>query len=99
MVASQAVMSETPGTIVREMSEHIEMLVTEGDWPEVENMLVRLRGALLNVPEAERHELLEVVQRSTEKVALEAERARAELASRLSTLHRGRRATTAYESG
>lgn len=99
MVASQAVMSETPVTVVREMSDHIEVLVREGDWPEVENMLVRLRGALLNVPEAERHELVVAVQRSTEKVAAEAEKAREELAGRLSTLHRGRRATSAYENG
>jgi len=99
MVASQAVMHETPETVVREMSQHIEALAREGDWAEVESMLVRLRGALLNVPEAERHELLTVVQRSTEKVAAQAERAREQVAGRISTLHRGRRATTAYENG
>ncbi|MEO1201588.1 MAG: hypothetical protein AAFX10_02695 [Pseudomonadota bacterium] len=91
-------MSESPGTVVREMSEYIEALLGEGDWSEVEDMLVRLRGALLNVPEAERRELLVVAQQSTDRVAAEAEKAREALASRLSTLKRGRRARTAYEN-
>lgn len=99
MVASQAVMPETPEMVVREMAEHIEVLASEGDWAEVESMVIRLRAALLKVPEADRHELLLVVQRSTERVAAQAERAREKVAGRISAIHRGRRATIAYENG
>jgi len=99
MVASKAAMTESPGAVVREMSEYIEALVDEGDWVEVEDMLVRLRGALLNVPEDERRDLIIVVQQITDKVAAKAEQAREGLAGRLSTLKRGRRARTAYGDG
>ena len=99
MVASPAVMPETPEIVVREMAEHIEDLANEGDWAEVESMVVRLRGALLKVPERDRRELLLVVQRSTARVAAQAERAREEVAGRISAIHRGRRATRAYENG
>ncbi len=99
MVASKAVMTESPGTVVREMSECIDALIGQGEWVEVEDMLIRLRGALLNVPEAERRELVIEAQRCTDKVATEAEKAREALSERLSTLKRGRRARSAYENG
>lgn len=99
MVASKAAMTEDPGTVVREMSEHIESLLAKGDWSEVDNMLVRLRGALLKVPEAERREFLIAAQLSTEKIAAEAEKVREALTDRLSTIKRGRRARNAYENG
>lgn len=99
MVASQAVMTETPESVVLEMSEHMQALAAEGEWADVENLAARLRGAVLNVPESVRRPLLAVVMRATEKVALEAESARSDVASKLSALRRGQIATKAYESG
>lgn len=97
MVASQATMMETPESVVREMTEHMEALADAGDWPEVETMVVRLRGALLNVPESERHALLQLVKRSTDRIQEQAESARKDVTSRLSSIRRGREATEAYE--
>lgn len=98
MVASQALMTESSESVVLEMSEHMEALAAKGDWSEVEILAARLRGAVLNVPEAERRSVLRVVQRATEKVAAEAEHARSDVTGKLSALRRGQVATKAYES-
>ena len=97
MVASQAAMLETPESVVREMTEHMETLADAGDWAEVETLVVRLRGALLNVPEAERHAMLQLVRRSTDRIQQQAETARKDVGSKLSSIRRGREATEAYE--
>lgn len=99
MVASQAVMTETPESVVREMSEHMEMLADAGDWLEVESLVVRLRSALLNVPEAERHILLQLVRRSTDRIAMQANTAKKDVTGRISSIRRGREATEAYGLG
>jgi hypothetical protein len=97
MVASQAVMTETPESVVREMSEHMEALADAGDWVEVESLVVRLRSALLNVPEAQRHILLQLVRRSTDKIAMQAKSAKNDVTGQISSIRRGRKATEAYE--
>ena len=96
MVTSQAAMTETPETIVLEMSEHMQALAAAGDWAEVENIAVRLRSAVMNVPETKRRSVLAVVQRSTDKVAAEAENARQDVTGRISAIRRGQAATKAY---
>ena len=98
MVASQAVVTETPEMVVQEMSEHMELLAADGEWAEVENLAIRLRAAVMKVPESERRGLLVTAVRSTERVASEAENARQEVTGRISAIRRGRKATEAYES-
>ncbi|MDH3747769.1 MAG: hypothetical protein OER97_06140 [Gammaproteobacteria bacterium] len=98
MVASHAAMTESPQSVVLEMSEHMQALAAKGDWSEVENLAARLRGALLDVPEAERRSVLMAVHRATEKVAAEAISARSDVTGKLSALRRGQVATKAYAS-
>lgn len=98
MVASQARMTETPEMIVQQMSEHMETLASNGDWAAVENLAVRLRAAVMNVPEEERRAWLIAAARSTERVAAEAESARQDVTGRISAIRRGQKATQAYES-
>jgi len=98
MAVSQAAMTESPQSVVLEMSERMQALAAAGDWHEVENLAARLRGAVLNVPEAERRSILMAVQRATEKVAAEVAHARGDAAGKLSALRRGQVATKAYES-
>lgn len=99
MAAHTAHAAESPETVVMEMSRHLETLARDGDWEDVENLVVRLRGAVMNVPERNRREAIHEVQRVTEKVLAEAEIAHRRLADRLSGLRRGQVATRAYRSG
>lgn len=99
MALNNARQAETPETVVMEMSQHLEALARDGDWDEVESLTVRLRGAVMNVPEDRRRAAIHEVQRVTDKVLAEAEIAHRDLADRLSGLRRGQVATRAYRSG
>ena len=97
MVATSAVIEETPESIVLEMAEHMQTLAANGDWEEVENLAVRLRAAVMNVPEGQRRNALLAVQRATEQVSAEAATAQRDVTGRLRALRRGQKATKAYE--
>ena len=97
MVASHATMTNTPESVVLEMSARMEELAAAGDWDEVEDLAVRLRSALLEVPEAERRSVLLAVQRSTEKVTAGARSARETVTGKISELRLGQVAKKAYE--
>jgi len=97
MVASQAAISESPESVVLAMSKRMETLAAAGDWDDVEDIAMRLRSALLEVPEASRRPLLLVVQRSTEKVAEGAETARQTVSGKIKELRLGQVAKKAYE--
>lgn len=99
MALSNAKATQSPETVVFEMSEHLEALARDGEWDEVENLTVRLRSAVMNVPEDRRRDAIHEIQRVTEKVMAEAEIAHRHLADRLSGLRRGQVATRAYRSG
>ena len=75
----------------------MEELAAAGDWDEVEDLAVRLRSALLEVPEAERRSVLLAVQRSTEKVTAGARSARETVTGKISELRLGQVAKKAYE--
>lgn len=98
MALNNAHAAESPETVVIEMTRHLEALAREGEWDEVEALTVRLRGAVMNVPEDRRRDAIHEVQRVTEKVLAEAEIAHRQLADRLSGLRRGQVATRAYQS-
>lgn len=94
--AEQTVMSDAPQAVVRELLGSIEDRAMSGDWSEVENLTRRLRGALLDVPEAERRPMILEVQASTEKVTLIALDARTEVGKRINTVRTGQTAAKAY---
>lgn len=98
MVARQGVITESAETVVLKMSEDLQALAANGNWAEVENLAARLRGAVLDVPEAERRAVLLTVQRTTEKVAADVENARSDVTGKLSALRLGQVATKAYEA-
>jgi len=97
MVASQAVLEAQPVSIVLQLSEEMEALATAGEWEQIEDVAVRLRAAVMNVPEAERRSVLLAVQRSTEKVAAGARQARQTVTGKISELRLGQVAKKAYE--
>lgn len=98
MALSNAQPAELPETVVFEMTQHLVTLARDGEWDEVESLTVRLRSAVMNIPEDRRREAIHEVQCVTEKVMAEAEIAHRHLADRLSGLRRGQLATRAYRS-
>lgn len=97
MTANTAWKQDSPETVVTEMAEHMEAMAAAGDWTEVENLAIRLRSAVMNVPEGERRALLLEVKSRCEKVAQSAESARQEVTGKMSQIRRGQVATRAYE--
>jgi len=97
MVANQAALEDAPASVALEMSQRMEALAEAGEWEQVEDIAVRLRVAVMDVPESERRAVLLAVQRSTEKVADGAQHARQTVSSKLSELRRGQVAKKAYE--
>jgi len=97
MVANQAAIGETPESKVLALSEHMEALAAAGDWDEVEDTAVRLRRAVMDVPEASRRPVVLAAQRSIEKVAAAAKNARRTVTGKISELRRGQVAKKAYE--
>lgn len=97
MVASQAALEETPESIVLQMAEQMEALAAAGDWQQIEDIAVRLRVAVMDVPDSERRAVLLAVQRSTEKIAVGAQQARRTVSGKLAELRRGQVAKKAYE--
>lgn len=97
MVASQAAIAESAASIALEMAEHMEVLATAGEWDQIEDIAMRLRGVVMNVPEAERRAVMLTVQRSAERVAAKAKSARLEITGKIAELRRGQAAKKAYE--
>ncbi len=97
MVASRAAMTESAAKVALEMAEHMETLAAAGEWEQVEDIVIRLRGIVTSVPEEERRDVLLAVQRSTEHVEAQARSARQSITGRMSELRRGQAAKKAYE--
>jgi len=96
MVASQADVKKSPESIALAMSGQIESLADAGNWGEIQDLLIRLHGIVMDVPEAERRSVLQAIQRSADTVAAKANNARQDVTSKLTDLRRGQAATKAY---
>ena len=92
MVASHAALEETAATVALEMAEHMETLAEAGEWDRIEEIAVRLRAIVMNVPEAERRPVLQKVRQSTELVEARALEARQEVTGKIYDLRRGQAA-------
>lgn len=97
MAASQVAHEETPVSIVLQMSEQMQALAASGDWERIEDIAVRLRAALLDVPDSERPQLARSLKRSIDTVTAQASRARQTVSGKISELRRGQVAKKAYE--
>ena len=96
MAANPAAVTQTPESVVLEMAEHMETLAAAGAWSELEDLVVRMRSAVMQVSEAERHDVLVAVRQTTERVSLAASNARQEVTGRISAIRRGQIAAKAY---
>ena len=96
MVASQAAMQERPEAVVLEMAASMVQHADAGEWERVEELAVRIRSAILEVPEDQRRNVVLDVQRRLQHVNEMAEKYRGDIADRLSVIRRGRHAARAY---
>ncbi len=96
MVANRATAQGNPGQMARDMASNMEELAAKGQWSGVEQVVVRLRSVVLEVPEQERREVMEFVNYCLERVRTKALTSRGEVTGKLSEIRRGRDATRAY---
>lgn len=96
MASSMLATDATPDTVVLEMSEHLGALAAAGEWDELEQLVVRLQRAILDVPEHRRRDLARMLKERLAGITDEARRARGEVSRELTHLRRGQKATQAY---
>ena len=96
MVASRAKMESSPGAMALELAESMELLASKGEWNRVEQIAVRLRTVVLDVPGHERREVVQYVNRCLERVQTQVLGSRNDVTDKLSEIRRGRDATKAY---
>ncbi len=99
MVASQAVLAESPAHIALALVEQMETLATAGEWEHIEDVAIRLRGAVMDIPESERGPVLVAAQQCIDRVATEAFEARKAITGEMHEIRKGQAAKKAYELG
>ncbi len=97
MVASQAVLAESPAHVALELLAQMEALAEAGEWEHIEDVAIRLRGTVMDIPEAERGPVLVAAQRCIEQVAADARKARRSITGEMHELRKGQAAKKAYE--
>ena len=98
MVASEQAVQQDPQGVAAEMTASMEALARHGEWDRVEEMAVRIRSIVMQVPEADRRETLLAVGQVIERVQSLANDARGDITEKLSAIRRGQDATAAYGS-
>lgn len=98
MAANSAAIQPRGLAVTAELTASLEACARSGDWGRVEDIAVKLRAAIMQVPEKERREAIVAVQRSMEKVQTLAQGARTDITGKLAAIRRGRDATAAYGS-
>ncbi len=86
----------SPTDMAMDMVSRMESLSANGEWNRVERLALRLKSAILEIPESEREAVVIAVSRRFERVQTVALVSRSELTDKLSEIRRGRVATRAY---
>lgn len=97
MAANQATLKQTPDEIVAEMSASLSVFASEGEWDRVEEIIVRLRSAVMLVPEDRRVDAIMLASQSIDEVEMSAGTARREVTTKLAAIRRGETAKKAYQ--
>lgn len=96
MVASQAVMQHGADARVSKMLVEMEAHAASGEWEKVEELTLKLKNAILAVPDSEQRETLLAARRSMEQVQSIAQDAKNDVSDKLSSIRRGKDAAKAY---
>ena len=96
MVAHQTSVESRPADTVIETVARMEASVASGDWARVEQLAVRLRHIVIEVPESERQAVIVSVGRCLDRLQTKVLQSRGEVGDKLSDIRRGRVANRAY---
>ncbi len=96
MVASRAMIDATPDEIAQDMVVRMEALAADSEWAQIERLVVKLKSAVLDIPENERHAAIIAIGRRIERLQTMALFSRKNVKDRLSDIRRGQVATRAY---
>lgn len=96
MVAAQAVVKKSASTTALEISERMKELAATGEWNRIEEILVSLEAAVMDIPEDERRKTIIEVQRCASTITDQAREARQDVTGKIHELRKGQAAKKAY---
>ena len=96
MAANSARIEASPADVAMDMMARMESLAESGDWNRVEQLAVRLRNIVLEIPESDREASIVSISHCLERLQVKVLVSRGEVTEKLSDIRRGRVATRAY---
>jgi len=96
MVANQASIELPPADAAIDTVAQMEASVANGDWVRVEQLAVRLRHLVIDVPEGERQAVIVSVSHCLDRLQTKVLQSRGEVSEKLTDIRRGRIANRAY---
>lgn len=96
MPANQATIESRPADLAIETVARMEALATSGDWSGVEQLAVRLRHIVIEVPESERQAVIVSIGHCLDRLQTKVLESRGEVSEKLTDIRRGRAANKAY---
>lgn len=96
MVANQARLPDSPADVAMDIVARMEALAVDGDWGRIEQLAVRLRSTILEIPQQERQAAIVSVGQCLERLQIKVLVSRGEVAEKLSDIRRGQVARRAY---
>lgn len=96
MVAHQASIESRPADLAMETVARMEAFGASGEWGRVDQLAVRLRHIVLEVPEVEREAVIVSISHCLERLQIKVLAARGEVSEKLTDIRRGRVANRAY---
>ena len=96
MAASQEAMQHKLDRVTVEITDSIEVHAAAGDWERVEELAIKLRTAVMQVPEHDRKQAILAAARCLESVQAAAQEAKDAVTGKLSAIRRGKDAARAY---
>lgn len=96
MIANQATIESRPADLAMETVARMEAFGASGDWNRVDQLSVRLRHIVLEVPEDEREAVIVSISHCLERLHIKVLTARGEVSEKLTDIRRGRVANRAY---
>ena len=96
MAANQARIESDPADVAIDMMARMESLAESGDWNRVEQLAVRLRNVVLEIPESDREAAIVSISHCLERLQVKVLVARGDVTEKLTDIRRGQVATRAY---
>lgn len=96
MAANHATVDARPADVAMDLVARMESLAESSEWSRIEQLAVRLRNTVLEIPKSERQEAIASIGHCLERLQIKVLVSRGEVAEKLSDIRRGQVATRAY---